>query len=142
MGRSDEDIRCKSRGGDVSGTDDRDTTRVGGLDTFIKRLSSTTPLEFFPAPTRARIVPTHRASRFLNLFLPPAYPLHHPRCRSALPDLARHELHIRIDVREEGFIPFAEVIQPVLTRGGLNESVLGASAVAHESDVTLATVLG
>ena len=56
------------------------------------------------------------------------------------PQFRRHDLHRLADVVEERFVARTQVVEARLAIGGVDEAVLGATAVAHEAHLALATV--
>ena len=67
---------------------------------------------------------------------------HHFRGGTLLRMKRRHGAHRRVNVVEEAAVAGAEVVEARLAVGGLEETVLGAAAVAGESHLAASAVVG
>ena len=70
------------------------------------------------------------------------YEVHNVSRRPALPKFMGHEPHGPVYVSEELHIARTEIIQPWLAVWRLDKPILGAFAVAGESDLALAAIYG
>ena len=52
----------------------------------------------------------------------------------------RHKTHRLVNVIEEGFVAGAQIIQPWLTSGRFNETILGTAAIAYKPHLTFSAV--
>jgi len=103
---------------------------------------SVTILEFLATPARAQIVAPglREAGRQVRLFLGQA--VHHVGRGAALAQLLDHHPHGTVNMREEGLVPRAEVVESRFAIRRDRDTVLGATAVADEAYFAVAALLG
>ena len=102
--------------------------RPGGLRHWFTR-SIAAFLIFAPAAAWAWVVASH-ASPIGRCAVTLARPCHHICGRPLIRQFACHECHVRIHVRKEFLVRRAKIVQPRLAIRSLDETVLGALAVA------------
>jgi hypothetical protein len=96
--------------------------------------------EFLAAATRTQIVAPGTCEFALEFGLLARKQKHNVSRWSLLLDEGRHRFHRSVNVREESFESFAQIIQPRLAVGCREEAIFGAAATANEMHRTRAAI--